>query len=219
MTLQEMITDIRYRVNEPTANFWSDAELIVWLNEAQDNLVSRLPLEMLSDLAAIDTATMSDVSGYSQGSLPASFVKLEKAEINNHQCMKMAVKDLHALKHNEFFTDSNYEPYFSVIWNDKIRIYPTATPTATLYYIKQPGALAAPATDSSALPNHLHHLLVLYASARAKQKQEEHNTAQSFLAEYERYIKELKNIFHGEISAPPNVPNVPPRGREQPRID
>lgn len=68
-TAQEVITKVRYRLMEPTAGFWTDEELLLYLNEGQGDLADQM--------RGIETkAYMSTIANRNDYALPQNWLSI-----------------------------------------------------------------------------------------------------------------------------------------------
>jgi hypothetical protein len=89
-TLAQAITDVRSRFNEPTAGLVSDAEITIWLNQAQLNLQNRLHF-MLKEY------TFPVVADRVEYELPADFMGVQAGLIDEIPMRELTDKEYFAI--------------------------------------------------------------------------------------------------------------------------
>lgn len=80
MTKATIITDIRARLNETTAAFWSDAQLLVWINHRYQDLVTAV--ETVFENYFITEATADVNEDQQEYTLPSDFKRMRRVELN-----------------------------------------------------------------------------------------------------------------------------------------
>ncbi len=82
MTVGEVLSRARSLVAEPTDGFYTDQELLLWLNEGVRQLAMELPREVLKDL--VETTTLSvDTTGECE--LPENFLRLLDVRVEEYK--------------------------------------------------------------------------------------------------------------------------------------
>lgn len=171
-TLGDLRDDLRARLDEVTARFWTDKELNRWLNEGALEIARRG--ECLADST---TATIAASSG--TAALPIDGFRLHRAEFTND--LGVTVYPLEFRDPNEMDqfwinrTQQQYRPSFLVPegyppnWTASLYPIPASSGTLTVYYYRTP-AQALADTDQLDLPSGWEDLAVLYASYVALRK-------------------------------------------------
>ena len=80
MTKATIITDIRARLNETTAAFWTDAQLLVWMNHRYQDLVTAI--ETVFENYFITEATADMNEDQQEYTLPSDFKRMRRVELN-----------------------------------------------------------------------------------------------------------------------------------------
>jgi hypothetical protein len=194
MTLNEMIADVRSRLDESTAGFWTDAEITVWLNEAN----VRVAVE-LEDLEG--TATSNIVASTANYDLPADFVRLDQA-IYNGVYLKTITRD--QLKQygglGNPTTSQTGTPEYCYIRAGDLWLYPAPSANVTnglvLWYSKRPAALSA-SVECEHDPM-FHYLLPLYACYIGYQKDMSAREAQTCKGMFEEGVARSREFLSDE---------------------
>lgn len=183
-----IITNARAYLNEDATEstlFWSDAELLVWLNEGIIDLISRSRcLETTEDVTL--------VSGQLEYTLSTAYIGITGAIYNDgttYKALKMG--DIRETGHAE----SDSGPEFWYEWNGKVGIYPiadsdTAGDTVTFYMIERPTAITA--ATAIPIPAYYDHVLTIYIVAQALMKDTKVDLAAMWMQEYFRVIDRFR---------------------------
>ncbi len=171
-TLGDLRDDLRARLDETTARYWTDKELNRWINEGSQDIARRaecLPTaQQIAVAATVGTVTM-----------PTDGFRLHRAEYSNDSGVTvypLEFRDPNEM--DEFWirrTQQNYRPSFLVPqgyppnWTATIYPVPSSAGTLTVYYYRT--AIAANNdTDDIDLPAGWEDLTILYASYVALRK-------------------------------------------------
>lgn len=73
MTWEELLTDIRVRLDEPEEGFWDDTELLFWANDALKDIGQRLMLHR-------DEKSFTAIADQAEYEMPDDMVKLYRLE-------------------------------------------------------------------------------------------------------------------------------------------
>jgi hypothetical protein len=138
-TLAELITDVRARLDEATAGFWTDAMITVWLNEANLRLATEL-----EDIEAIDT--QNTVASQAAYDLPTDLVKIHRVAVNS-----LPLRPITFAKLNQFEGEANPTtsqtgtPECFYVWADHLYLFPAPASSVTaglsLWYYATPATL------------------------------------------------------------------------------
>ncbi len=180
-----IITNARSLVNEPSAAFWSDAQLLVWLNDGMVDIVTRTHcLEETEDISlvadtieytitntyiAVTAALYVDASSESKGLKPGNV-----RSVGN--------------------VNESGEPVYWYEFAGKIGVYPTLSSVTsekvTLYSIKRPTAIAASAAVTT--PAVYDHALTLYIVSMAHLKDRQVGKHQYLLGLYRAELDRIR---------------------------
>jgi len=196
-----IITNVRAYLNEDaTANtlFWSDAELLVWLNDGLVDLVARSRC-----LETTEVVTL--VSGTLEYTLSTAYIGITGAiytDGSSYKALKMG--DIREAGHAE----SDSGPEFWYEWNGKVGIYPLATAdtagdTVVFYMIERPSAIAS--TASITVPAYFDHILTMYIVAQAYMKDTKVDMATLWLQEYYKAIDRFRLDYTHHTKKPDEV--------------
>lgn len=207
-------TRARYMLNDPTIwggtqkSIWSDAELLQWLNDGTNDIVTRT--QCLED---IETETL--VANTYSYALTTNFIAIKAVVYKN------AIGNEYTLERGNFqgkagsFSFGQTQsmtgaPAYFMQWENSVIIYPIpsateASDTIDVYMVIRPTA-ATGATDDVKVPAYYDRALTLYIVAQALYKDGKFNKASrimtEYLAELDRYradyIEPMPKIIEGK---------------------
>lgn len=132
------ITKARYYLNEATASFWSDAELLQWLNDGQIDIVARTHC-----LEGTETETI--VTGTNQYAISTSYITVKGVIYNSVQSLRKG-----SIEHMGDTTDVG-EPAYYFTWDNNLMVYPSPDSgvsgySLVTYLVEKPTPLASTAS-------------------------------------------------------------------------
>lgn len=172
-----IVTNARAYLNEATASFWSDAELLVWVNNAIIDVVTR-------SRCIETTENVTLVAAQAEYAITASYIGITGAFYNDGTTIKglqrRAIKDIGTEEYSTV-------PIYWYEWNGKIGIYPVATAATagkivTVYLISRPTAVIASGTIPT--PACYDRLLTIFVAAQGYKKDSQFDKATALMAEY-----------------------------------
>jgi hypothetical protein len=175
-TVSTLLTRIRYYLHEPSAVFWSEAELTAYLNDAVYDVVGRTMCTETTELVAM-------VSGTTEYSLSTNYIAISGAVHYDGSIYKgLLPGTIASLGHYDEAID---EPEFWYEWNNNIGVYPIpASGTSVIVYLI-PKPTGVTATNSVIeTPAIYDRALVLYAAAQALYKDGKVATASRLMSDY-----------------------------------
>ena len=182
----QIATEIDIEVGEK--GFWSDREILDWLNDAQDDVLNKLTDAALFK-ALTELVNLSISSGIA--TLPSDFVRPKQ----DYVLIDGAVAPILAQDQYNKFLNSNFlveRAYFK----DKSLYYrPTNASAVELEYIEDIAEITGAAT--SVLDTELHPALADYAIHRGFLKSEQESLAGKHLTEYEKKILSYNQQHEG----------------------
>ena len=183
-----IIVNARQYLNEPTATFWTDAEMLVWLNNGMVDIVNRSHCFETTE----DINLVADQVEYS---ITETYVVVKAVQYVDSDS---AERGLLPGKPSDVGVIENVsQPVYWYDWGGKIGIYPVlssvTTEKVTLYLVERPVAIAAgvavttPAIYDTALTLYI----VAQAWAKDRQMNKHAGTMQLYHAELDRYRQDL----------------------------
>lgn len=184
-TLAEARTDLRNRLAETTTRFWSDAELVTWINEGM-----RVVARRAETIQALSTS-IAAVVGTQKYDLPTDCIRVHKVDfVPTGQTQQYPLRPC---TEGELIQYAGVNPLMQgaypalfAAWGMpggtgnatlKMKVYPVPGQTGTfnLYYYRQPAALVTGTNDATALevPAGWDDLVVQYAESVALLKDQD----------------------------------------------
>lgn len=127
MLASEVITDIRQELLEPVAGFWTDGNLLTWVNRAEQDYVGRV-----RGLEA--TASASTVAGVPSYELPANWLSAVAVFYNDRRdgtdhWYPLEMTDLQRMsRENPNFlsgaTTNRNKPQYATVWDRRLYLDP-----------------------------------------------------------------------------------------------
>lgn len=164
--LSDIRTDVRSRLDEPTARMWSDAELNRWINEGLRDLARRTET-LLSYYTNIPL--IANVAKYA---MPADVIRVHRLEFvptgsnQTYPIQLSTYQEMDQVWGVSQQIQRSY-PYYAVMWgfapNIVIQFYPVPSQGGglNLYYYRLPKTLVAD-TDIAEVPEGWQDLVSLY---------------------------------------------------------
>ncbi|MCP4668836.1 MAG: hypothetical protein GY849_21065 [Deltaproteobacteria bacterium] len=183
-----IITNARSLLNEASASFWTDAELLVWLNDGMLDIAAR-------SHCLEETESVNLVADTIEYSISANYVTVKAVVyVNASGTIKGLTPGNVSSVGN---VDDVDEPVYWYDFAGKIGIYPplssVTTETVTLYLISRPTAIISSANVTT--PAVYDHALTLYIVGKAHLKDRQtgryHQVLGLYMAELERIRKDI----------------------------
>lgn len=175
-TLTTALADLRSRLEESSARYWTDSELTTWLNEGQRVIARRA-----ETIQSFNTS-ISAVVGQQKYSMPTDMIRVHRVEfVPTGQTQIYPLKpstddEMESIVGINPLMQSSY-PSFFTFWGMpggtgtaamQMKVYPVPAQTGTfyVYYYREPVAVVNPG-DSFEIPAGWDDLLPLYAESIA----------------------------------------------------
>jgi hypothetical protein len=200
MLALDVITQIRSALVEPVPSFWSNEELLGWINRAEKDFANRTHIFQ-------DIATTSTVASQATYALPANLLSVRALMYNNlggpppvpntPNWIRLVPSNLEkfAQETPNFMsttTDTLSYPRKYAIWNNQIYLYPPpltgGSSDLVLFYIAHPVQI----TDVNAqlnLDDAFEDGIIAYVLSKAYQKETEVDKMDEQTQIYESYVK------------------------------
>lgn len=181
-----IIVDARYYLNESSESFWSDAELLVYLNQGTVDIVARTHC-----LEAIETETLvENQMGYTLGD---NFIVVKQVIYDDAKALRKG--------NIESFGDisgTSGEPAYWTQWGTKVLVYPIPDATAAgnsidVYTVSLPAAVVSGAAVK--VPAYYDRALTLYIVVQALKKDRRYGESNAVLTEYLAEIDRYRADF------------------------
>lgn len=200
VTAQQLLTDARGYLREPTASFYSDDQLLRWLNNAV--------LDVTARTKCIHTGEgIKLVSGQSEYAVVLTYLSYENVVFESHTKTAPSGASyfkglIRGTQNNIGHTEDVLEPVYWYDFKGLIGVYPVPGSDAAGSTIYVAGVSKPPAldlTDSLTLPMIYEAPLVWYVAAQALYRNRLFNEANVLMTQYYQTIAQ----FREEIVNPP----------------
>lgn len=196
MTGNELIIDIRNELQEPVGGFWTDTELLTWINRAEQDYVGRIRgLE--------SQATVGTVIGQNEYPLPGNWMSAVGIFYNDLQngidsWRALEPTDLQelSLQNPNFLsteTENRGKPCKYFIWDKRIVLYPTPDVTGDanvkMFYKSKPVALTL-ASETMNVDDSLSGGIKAYVLWKAWTKEKEFELAKDQQELYYSFVRD-----------------------------
>ena len=186
-----IVTNARTYINEASAVFWSDAELLVYLNDGMVDIATRARcLE--------DTETISLVADQIEYAPTSTFLAITAVQYSTTTYTKGLLPGSPKEVGLAVGEDSVAEPVYWYEWNDRVGAYPAlssvTSETIVLYAISLPSTLTA--DEDVTTPAIFDRALTLYTAAQALYKDKKFGQAGRYMAEYMEEIERFRADFY-----------------------
>ena len=194
MTTVDILAQIRSALVEPVAGFWTDPELIRWLNRAQSDYVNRT--RVLEDMDRTATQASLGVYPLPNDCLSVRAVFINRASANTPEDWKRLVPtnlEKNAQEVPNFTASASNQtglPGSYMIWGRNLYLFPVPDDSYTvqMFYKSKPLDISA-SNQPLGLDDSLHEALIAYVLWRAFEKEKEYDQAQYNRDIYEGYIR------------------------------
>ncbi len=194
MTTEDIIAQIRSALVEPIQGFWSDEELIRWLNRAQSDYVNRT--RVLEDVDTTNTQDKNAVYPLPSACLSIRAVFLNRAAPGAQEDWKRLVPsnlEKTAQETPNFTASSDKQtglPGKYMVWGRNLYLFPVPDGiyTIQMFFKSKPIDISA-SNQPLGLDDSLHEALIAYVLWRAYEKEKEYDQAQYNRDIYEGYIR------------------------------
>ena len=188
MDWSEIRAQVRIILQEPGVTFYTDAELLKWANFGLLDFCTRS--EILKDYT-----TFAAVVGQQDYDYPTNFLKAKYVTYDGN---RVKLKDIHQIGqiNTGWQTADNGTPsYYFFIKEGSISFYqkPDDTKDIFMWFIKKSTALSGDGSVPE-IPEEYHHALIDYVIFRAKQKDNQVQTANYYKGEFNEMVLQAKII-------------------------
>jgi hypothetical protein len=209
-----LVKELRSRVNEPSPNgFLSDEEIRAWVNEGAREVARRTEALRTSTTIAVTAGTQDYTA-------PVDSVRVHRLEwkpTGSSQRVPLVYRDRQAMDvvwgTHQAITESWWPEWYSM-WGVPptmtITLYPTPTSAGSLYcyYYKLPAALSVTGTAATTtldIPEGWEDLILSYAEARARLKQQRADLYQIAQGQFRDLLSALQETSTRYTDAPGQV--------------
>jgi hypothetical protein len=187
-----LLTRVRYVLDEPTAAFWSDAELLSWLNNGVEDIAARTKC-----LQASENATLR--SGVVEYFVSSSYVGLTGALYYNGSSYK-ALDRANPFDPSKGIGNAQNvgEPVHYADWGGKVLLWPEPGSavdgkTVSVFYVERPSRIAS--GDAVPVPAYLVNALEMYVASQALYKDRQDARAAWYESKYKAEIDRYRSDY------------------------
>lgn len=177
-TVTELVARVRYNLEETTADYYTDAEIKVWLDAAQLDAIKRIPPSEITELHGSATATASSIS------LPADYVAPISLAVG------ASAETVPIVMANSPLNDGSRPnaalDLYGLLDDGKITL--PSSMLYVLYYITRPTDITGLTTTAPDIPAKYQYALVLYATYEGLKKDKHITISDKY---YRDYLSEL----------------------------
>jgi hypothetical protein len=200
MLLDTAITELRHFLDEMEVDnsHWDDERLVVFLNEGQGDVASRLPGELQPKLSEIHKQNLQDSE--SEYEFTEDNVRIDYIKAYSRNCKIVSIPYTNAFFISEFETPTILEPAVT-IFGKYITVYPTPTTTYSdglqTFYVRPPNDMNIESGDTDPeIPLFSHRWMILYAAYKCLLEDNDGRYKDIF-AQYNTKFKKYEEVKRG----------------------
>jgi hypothetical protein len=192
--VQDVITRVKRIFGDEAGVQITDADIIRWVNDAQEEIVKA------NEGLMETTGTTDVVINQAEYTMPPDFSVLRSLRFKGYRLKPMSLAEF-----NEYIdgydaaTGSPYGPGIPevfTVWESKITLFPKPNESVTaglkIFYIKHPPAVTNPA-DALSVPLQYHNSVVTYCLQQAYELDEDYQKAQMKEGKFEKDMMQLND--------------------------
>lgn len=192
VTAQTIIDRVRNDLNETTASFWTNTDLLQWINEAVNTINSRT---RCLESGVSNVIVVENTRSYS---ITSSFLDIEKVEydigLSGNTTQKSQIYDLERVP----FFNLRYgvekergDPKTYSVWNNTLYVFPIpgstqAGNTIYLYAVTAPSGVTV-TTSQIETPKYFDDAILLYVKSKALSKDKQDGKADAYMKLFDAY--------------------------------
>lgn len=227
VTADTIITRARYLLNEETASFWTDAEMLVWVNDGIEDIATRTNcIETTETDTLVDGTLLYGIeleylavrhAVYRQPTVTFNLLQENGDALLQENGDNILIAQSTAAGYKGLYRGSYQnvgheedvsEPIYWFVWKDQIGYYPIADSasagnTVTAYIIARPYAI--PSDANIPLPAIYDDPLVVYVAAQGFLKDGMLGFGQALMAEYQQLLDRFRVDYMDREEDPDNI--------------
>ena len=211
LTLTEAIAEVRYNLNETTAGFWSDTEIQKWIQEGTRSFSSKTLMAegtgIINPLIANNLYYDSDDETF-LGNLLEIYAVLY---FNGTSSYKGLIK-IHPRQIGNVATATAGPPKYYCLHDRKLYVLPLASATEVAAGATLTVLYGQETDDITVLKDEFQHLPIIYATAKAYQKDEKWSAASILLAQFFQESQYERNDKHARETDSLDKFKIPTQG-------
>lgn len=182
LTLADAITEVRDNLNEATAAFWTDAQITKWIKEGCRNFSSKSQMVEATD--TIDPMVQNQLSySSSDETWIADILEPHTCLYDDGSNVYKGLIKVDPKQIGNLATQTAGPPKYYCLFNRTLYIFPlssaavAAAGSVSVLYSKE-------TDDITALRDEFQHLPIIYATAKAKQRDMKFGQAQTLMMQF-----------------------------------
>lgn len=137
---KEMLSTVRFRLGEPAADRWQDAEIYAYMNDAQLVIANEEGLDAaMLPLTELRSGVFS--AGVYEYDLPCDFLRERFVTVGGIQARRLEVLNMQALRSNVYYNPTPSNPWYSIVENQIVFHTGEVDPSSlvyAVYYVRKP---------------------------------------------------------------------------------
>lgn len=183
LSLANAITQVRYTLNETSADFWTDAEITAWIQEGS-RLFSSKTL-MVEDTQTISPLIANQLSYTSSDETwIADVIEPYGAIYNDGSNTYKGLVKVHPRQIGNVATFTSGPPKYYSLFDRAIYVWPLTTSTIVSAGGNISFLFSKETDDITAITDEYQHLPIVYATAKAKQKDQKFAEATALMQQF-----------------------------------
>ena len=188
-----LLTMVRYYLNEPTADLWADVELKEYLNRGYLHLVTNTDYLEGSDSLFITASTQ--FYDLTDSCIKPLIVQFDDDADSEYDTLPYAsFKEIYKIAGDDLWTKSDTPKYW-FLWQRKIGFWPIPESTITdggkVLFTKRPDEMSD-STDTADIPDQFQEGIIFYAAEQASIKARRFDDSLYFKSRYIEIVMAMK---------------------------
>jgi len=188
-----LLSFVRYYLNEPTAELWSDVELKEYINRGYLHLVANT--DYIEDSSSMFITASTQFYSLPTACIKPLIVQFDDDADGEYDTLPYAsFKEVYRIAGDDLWTKTDTPDYW-FLWQRKIGFYPTPDTTITdggkILFVKRPTELSA-TTDSPDIPDQFQEGIIFYAAEQASIKARRFDDSMYFKSRYIEVVMGMK---------------------------
>lgn len=211
LLLSDAITEVRDNLNEATAVFWSDAQLTKWIQEGVKTFSSKtLMVEDTQDLDPL----IADQLYYDSTDEPwiGDLMEIYSALFWDGTSRWKGLIKVHPRQLGNLATQTSGPTKYYCLHDRKIYIWPLPNATVVAAGAKIQFLFSMVTDDITQMTDEYQHLPIIYATAKAKQRDQKFGEAAALLSQFMQEIAFERNDKHAREVDSLDKFKIPARG-------
>ena len=185
LTLTNAVTEVRSNLNEATAAFWTDTEIETWVKQGCQIFSSKSLL--IEDIQTLDPLVVDQLSyDSSDETFIDTIAYIHTAIFNDGSTDYKGLIKIQPHQIGNIATLSSGDPKYICLFKHKIYVWPLTTAAVVASGGTIELLIAKETEDIADIQDQYQYLPILYATAKAKQKDSKFQEAAALLEEFDQ---------------------------------